>query len=308
MNKNSMLSLIMAAPAFLLCFVVRYFQVSAGTDMETGFLYNENGFLMNFSFYGILIIVFAAAIVLGILDKKKAGAFYSNEISGFIDRKAVMLGFPLVLAGVLAAYEGYVQTSALTPSGFLIFVDFLLGAAMLIQGFVILYKKEVTPVIGFSLVIPAIYYTMRGIAVFIDKMAVASVPEYLIECLHIIGSAVFFMMVAKLLSGNEGKNTRLAITAVGVTTSVMTLASAFATLFADIIDPEGVGSRIVDSSVAAEKAAQALFQKNLSGYHLSYTPWVDVAIAVCMILTLVALYMKNKPVAAVEEASADEEI
>lgn len=305
MKKNSMLSLILAVPAFILCLAVRFLQLAGGTDMETGFLNNENGFLINFGFYGLLIITFGAAVALNILDKKKTGAFFENEISGFVDAKAVMLGFPLIIAGALAAYEGYMQMNTLTPSGFLIFVDLLFGVAILVQGFVILYKKEITPALGFSLVIPAIYYTLRGISIFLDRMVVASVPEYLIECLHIIGAAVFFMMLAKLLSGNEGKNTRLALCAVGITTSVMTLSSSIATILADIIDPYGVSERIVSTADEAERAAQALYSKNLNGYHMAYTPWVDVVIAACIILTLAALYIKNKPVASKEEAPAE---
>lgn len=303
MIKNSKFSLFAIIPAFLLGFLARFFQISGGTDFSTGFLYNENGFFLNFAFYGLLILTLGAVIGLCFLDKKRGSAYFKNDVSStMVDMRAVAVGFPMLVAGVMAAYEGYLQMSALTPSAFLIFVDFFFGAAMAILGFVILYKKEITPAVGFSLVLPAVYYTLRGICVFIDRMVIASVPEYLIECLTIIGMGVFFMLLAKLMSGNESKRTRTAVSAVGATVSVMTLASAVATIAADLIYAHDIGTRIVANANEAELYKQTIISKtalmNVSdrGYHMAYTSWVDVVFAVGIILVLVSMYTKAKPV------------
>lgn len=307
MTKNSKLSLFAIAPAFVLGFLARFFQITNGTDFSTGFFHDENGFFMNFAFYGLLILTLAAVIALCLLDKKRGSAYFENNIpAAVVDMRAVAVGFPLLLAGAMAAYEGYLQINTLTPSAFLIFVDFFFGAAMVILGFVILYKKEITLGIGFSLIIPAVYYTLRGICVFIDRMVIASVPEYLLECLTIISMGVFFMLLAKLLSGNESKRTRTAVSAVGATVSVMTLSSAIATIAADIIYAHDIGTRIVSNAADAELGRQTLLSQtvlmNVSdhGYHMAYTSWVDVALAIGIILMLAALYSKAKP------ASSDE--
>ncbi len=264
--------------------------------METGFLLKENGFLINFGFYGLMLLTLAAVTLLGLLaDKKKNGAYYTNDISVMVDGRAIMLGFPLLMAGAMTVYEGYMQTKALTPSAFLVFVDFVFGALMLILGFIVLYKKEVSKLIAFSLVIPAVFYMLRGIAVFLDRMVVASVPEYLIECFTIIGAAIFFMQLAKLLTGNETKHTRTLLCSVGAVTATATLANAAAVLLADIISPYGVGERIVSTSNAAEIAMQRILPTGKFGYHMAYTSWVDVLISVLMLLTLAALFMKSKP-------------
>ncbi len=314
MIKNSKFSLFAIIPAFILGFLARFFQIANGTDFSTGFLYNENGFFMNFVFYGLLILTLGAVIVLCFLDKKRGSAYFENDVrSTMVDMRAVAVGFPLLIAGAMAAYEGYLQMSALTPSAFLIFVDFFFGAAMVILGFVILYKKEITPAVGFSLVVPAIYYTLRGICVFIDRMVIASVPEYLIECLTIIGMGVFFMLLAKLLSGNESKRTRTAVSAVGATVSVMTLSSAIATIAADIIYPYDIGTRIVANANDAELYKQTIISQtalmNVSdhGYHMAYASWVDVILAIGIILMLAALYAKAKP-AQTQEANTLPEI
>ncbi len=301
-----MLSLWAAVPAFLLCTAARYFQIIAGTDFNYGSLYDDNGFLMDFSFYGLLILFAAVSVGLALMDKKKSGAFHINEISGFVDEKTVLLGFPLVVTGALAAYDGYAQTMTLTPSAFLIFVDFLMGAVMLVLGFVILWKKELTPFLGFSLAAPAIYYTLKGIALFSDRMAIASIPEYLIEALNVVGCAVFFMQLAKLLSGNESKSTRVILTASGTVTAVMTLSSALATVLADL-SPDSVAMLITPNSAEAEAMVQKNHQMNHTLYVMSYTPWVDVAAALCIVFALVALYIKNRPQLPAEIAEVTEE-
>ncbi len=300
-----MFFLLAAIPALLLCFAARFVQIAGGTDMNTGFLFDDNGFLVNYGFYGSLIIVFAAVLALSLLDKKRGGAYYSNDINGFVDSKAVMLGFPLLVAGSLAAYEGYAQTKSVLPSGFLIFVDFVFGAAMVIVAFIILYKKELKPTLSFCLVLPALYYTLRGIGFFLKRMVITTIPEYLIEGLVIIGAAIFFMQLAKLFTGNESRSTRPVLAAVGVTTAVATISNAAAVIIADIANPYNVSVRIVSSSVAAELAEQQKRASGVYGYHMAYMSWVDVMLAVCIILTLVALCIRNRSVEAAEE-SVDE--
>ena len=310
MKKNSMLSLFAAIPAFVLCLVMRFLQLAGATDFRTGFLFDDCGFFMDFGYYGLLILTLVAAVVLCVFDKKRSGAFFTNEISGLVDTKAILIGFPLLIAGALAIYEGYMQTKALSPSAFLMFVGFIFGGLMVVQAFVILYKKEIKAGLGFSFVIPAVYYTLRGIGVFLDRMVVASIPEYLIECLCIIGYAVFFMFLAKLLSGNEAKHTRTTLSAVGITTAVMTLSNAIAVILADVISPNGVGVRIVPDANEAEMAEQYAIASGKYGYFMSYMSWTDVVVALTIVLALVALYKANKPAAVVEqentETAADE--
>lgn len=279
--------------------------------MTTGFLYKENGFFANFSFYGLLIITFGAIIALCVLDKKRGGSYFSAEISGSLENtRSVAVGFPMLVAGAIAIYEGYLQATSMTPSGFYVFVDFLFGAAIAVLGLVILIKGRVGNALGFCMVIPAIYYALRGICVFIDRMAINSIPEYLIECMTIIGFGVFFMLLAKLLSGNEGKHTRTAVSAVGITTAVMTLSSAVATIVADIADPLGVSARIVSTAAAAELERQKVlsypvivangnyYSMKDGGYFMSYTSWVDVVLAIGVILVLAVLYTEGKKAAA----------
>ena len=306
MKRNSKFALWAAIPAFLLCFAARFIQIAGGTDMNTGFLFDDNGPLINLGFYGALVLVFAAVLLLTLLDKKRGGAYFTNSPEDFVDGRAVMLGFPLLVAGALAMYEGYAQTKAVIPSGFLVFVGLVLGLAMVIVAFIILYKKEMKPLLGFLMIIPALFYTLRGIGLFLKHMAVTTVPEYLIEGLGIIGCAVFFMQLAKYMTGNATRTTRPLLSAAGLTTAVMTLSNAAAVIIADISNPYNVSVRIVPDRVTAELLEQQKRASGVYGYHMSYASWTDVLIAVCIILTLIALYRKAKPAVIAEDAEITE--
>jgi len=314
MTKNSKLSLIAAIPAFILLFVIRLMLITGGTDWDSGAHLDDIGFLADISYYALLVITLAALTTLGILERKKKNLYHTNEVTYITDMHAVMLGFPLLIAGALMMYEGYMQTQSITPSAFLIFVGFLCGMATIIVSFIILYKKVVTPTLGFCLVIPAAYYTLRGIGVFLDRMVVAAIPEYLIECLSYIGAAVFFMQPAKLLTGNESKTTRVIVSVVGLTTALMILSSAFAVIAADLFFPDAA-SHIQPNAAMAElcrendlstavafigavgKVADIDNAYALHSYHMAYTSWVDVCIALCMVLTVVSLHFKTTPAA-----------
>lgn len=306
MKKNSIISLLAAIPAFILCTIVRLLQITGGTDMQTGVLFDDNGFLLNFGYYGLLIITAAAVAGLCFLDKKKGSSLFSNDIRGFVDGKAIMLGFPMLIAGALALYDGYAQSTSLTPSAFLMFVNYLFGGVLLILGFVVLYKKEIKPGLGFCMCIPAIYYTLRGMCVFLDRMVVASIPEYLIETLSIIGAAIFFMLLTKLFTGNEGKMTRTVISAVGITTSVMCLSNTVAVILADVMNINGVGERIVTSTIDAERANQAMLAWGRLGYHMAYPCWTDVVFALGILLVVVAMYITDKPESPAESIDVTE--
>ena len=71
MKKNSRLSVWLMAGAFVLCFVTRLLQIVLGTDMTSGFLYHDNGFLLDWGYYGLILITFVLAIVFAVIDGKK---------------------------------------------------------------------------------------------------------------------------------------------------------------------------------------------------------------------------------------------
>lgn len=300
MKDNSRLGLWVIIPAWVLAFAARMAQICAGTDMTSGFLKYDNGFFMNACYWGAVILALAGAVAAAVLDRKKGCAFYQTPVERITDGRAAAIGFGLLLPAMGALYEGYSEAvipegSNISPSPFMMFVNFLFGAVMLVTAFVILYKKEFKPGLGFAMTGGAVYYTLRGIGVFLERMAVTTRPEYLINCMTDIIAAIFFMQMAKLLSGNEGKRTREALTVTGTVSVSLILGNALAVITASLMGPADVASRIVISNTEAEM----LFQLNYGyeGYYMSWAPASEIAAGIFAVVALIALYMKasDKP-------------
>ena len=208
MKNNSRLGLWVIIPGWILAFAARMAQICAGTDMTSGFLKYDNGFFMNACFWGAVILTLAGAAAAAFFDRRNGSAYYQTPVERVTDNKAAVIGFGLLLPAMGALYEGYSEAvipegSNISPSPFMMVVNFVFGAIMLITSFVILYKKEFKPGLGFAMTGGAVYYTLRGIGVFLERMAVTTRPEYLINCMTDIVAAVLFMQMAKLLSGTR---------------------------------------------------------------------------------------------------------
>ena len=289
------------AGGFLLALVVRIFQIIVCTDMNTGFLYHDNNFFEDYGFYIVAVLSAAGALFGAIVDSKRdLGGFGAEDIFG---GRAAAIGFAMLLTGMCAAYEGYPEMKALSPSSFVIFVDFAFGAAMVIIAFITLYQKEFKPALGFSYFVTALYFTLRGVNIFLEKMVITTVPEYVIECICVIGGGVFFMLLAKFLSGNAQKNTKKALCAWGVPVAVMTLGSALATIISGFVAPAETAERITASKYTAELYYQV--NGGNDAYMMVYTPWVNVAMGVFIAVVLIVLFMKPKEIVASEEVTAE---
>lgn len=313
MNKNSRLGLWVLIPGFALAFAARMTQICAGTDMTSGFLKDDNGFFMDFCFWGAVILTIAGAVAAAVLDRKKGAAYYNTPVSRITDGRAAAIGFALLLPAMGALYEGYCEAvlpaeSNFSPSPFMMIVNFLFGAAMLVTAFVILYRKEFKPGLGFATVCGAGYYTLRGIGIFMEKMAITTVPEYLINCISVILTAVFFMQLAKLLSGNEGKRTREALAVTGAAAAVTVLGNSAAAICSMLFGTADVAGRIVLSSADAELLHQQL--EGVDAYFMSLVPAADAAAGLFISVVLIVLFMKPAPAAELPEENepADAEV
>ncbi len=282
MAKKSLPVLLFIPIMFIIGLAVRVIQITAGTDMTRGTLYYDNNFLMNYGYYILIAAAFFGALALSLFNKKNIDNVNAEDIR---DWRAVIMGFALILLGACALYEGYEEMRAITPSPIVIFSDFLFGAVFIITAFIILYFKEFKPALGFSLSTSAVYFTIRGIAVFLDKMVIVGIPEYLIECVSVILSAAFFMLTARFLSGNSGKFTKFLLISSGTAGSILTLSSACAVIISGFAP--GVSERIVSNSYSKELYYQ--IHKGIDAYTMAYVPWTDAAAALFMIAVIVAV-------------------
>lgn len=310
MKTKSKFTLLVMAVGFVLCTAARVYSIVACTDMTTGFFDHESELLCNILYYGLVALTFAASLIAVHFDKKNA--FGDLKTTDITSGGAAVIGFGTLIPAVLAVYEGMAEAKQLTPSSMLMIADYAFAAAYAILAFVVLYKKEFKPGMGFAYSAGGIYFIMRGISCFNSRMVIASVPEYLIEVLCLIGCAVSIMMIARFLSGNGEKLTKNALCGWGSATAVLTLSSGLATILADLLAPEEVSKRITPSLYEAEMYRQTHF--GIDGYMMVYTPYVVLAVGLFIAAVMIVMFCtepKNEPDAdkapEVSETPADNE-
>lgn len=273
MKKNGVLTSTAAAIMLIVCLAARVYQIVGCTDMTSGFLYHDNGFFGAWGYYALLVLAGALIVICVLIEERRSEQ--RPSACDIVDARAAVIGFGMLLTGVCAAYNGVLELNAFTPLAFAAGVDFVFGAAMVVAAFVTLYKKEFKPGLGFSYCAGAVYFMFRGVFVFLDHMAIVTVPEYLTECLSDILLSLFFMLLAKYLSGNEKKRTRGSVVCVGTAAGVLTLSEGFAIILAKLTAPAEIAARITDSRYAAEFFKQQ--QYGIKAYMMTFLPWVNIA-------------------------------
>lgn len=275
MKKNSKITLLVMALGVILSTAARVFVISAHTDMNTGFLYHGDELLCNLLYFGVIAIASAAAIFTAKIDEKNGAKDLTAAAVPTVG--AVVMGFLTIFAGGFAIYEGIAEIHAITPNRFLMLSDFIFGTVLLVIAFVTLVKQKFTPGLGYSYSLIGVYCICRGIYGFMNRMAIVTVPEYLIETLSIIGMSVFFVLLGRYVSGNESSKTRAALAFWGVASASLTLSNALGTMIAKIAASSEVKARIVTSTYIAESFKQA--QKGVNAYAMVFTPWVELFLA-----------------------------
>ena len=289
MKKNTKITLAVLAAGIILSLAVRVYVIVAHTDMTTGFLYHGEELLCNALYYGIIAAAAAVSVFTARADEKNG--IEEQTASDMGSAGVAVIGFFTMFAGMFAAYEGIKEIKAITPTKFLIAVDFLFAAVLVAIAFATLSKKRFTPGLGYSYTLIGAYCICRGIYCFMSRMSIVPVPEYLIEGLSLIGMAVFFAMLGRFLSGNETSHTRRFLCFWGVGTASITFSSAFGTLIARAAAPEEIRMRIVFTSYEAESFRQA--SAGADAYKLVATPWVNVFLGAVIVASLVTMFIKT---------------
>lgn len=290
MKKNGVLMSAASALILVICFAVRVYQIVGCTDMTSGFLHHDSGFFGLWGYYLLLIVAAVGLAVCAVFEEK--GSADKPNANDIVDARAAVIGFGMLLTGVCAVYNGVLELDAFTPMAFAAGADFLLGAIMTASAFITLYKKEFKPALGFSYCTGAIYFMLRGVFVFLEHMAITTVPEYLVECLSDIMLSLFFMLLAKYLSANGKKHTRASVVCVGSLAGVLTLSEGLGIIVAKLVAPAEIAERITSSQYTAEFFRQQAQGHN--AYMMTYFPWVNLAAGVFALAAALAIVTAKK--------------
>lgn len=275
------------AAGIVLGTAARVFAVSR-TDIKTGLLFHDTELVCNLLYYGIIMLTVVGAIISSHIDTKR-GVCGTAEIKPSAGA-CIAVGFGLVAVALCACYDGINEMDAFTPTGFIILIDFIAAAVLCIIAFCTLYSKRFSPALGFVYIFGGGYYVCRGIYCFMIRMAITTIPEYLIDCLTTICGAVFFVMFARLFSGNGGKLTIKAFFAWGTMTCVIAFSSFLGAAVSKLL-PE-VSERIVFSANQAEYYFQSLY--GIDAYHMAFPPMPNLAVGVFAAVSMIAVsFSKN---------------
>lgn len=269
MSKNNNLTIAIMEAGLILCLAARIFTIITATDMETGFLYHGSEILHNLLFYGI-----CGAVMVGCAITARGSVGYE-----FRDGKAVVIGAAMLIMSACACYEGISEFSAYSPSVFLTAADLAGAALMLALALATLSAKKFGPALCFCYTLTGVYFVVRGIYTFINRMAITTVPEYFLDTLSVIFGAFFFAVLGKTLSGNTGKSERAAFCFWGAGTAVLSLSSSLGVIISKLAAPAEISSRITASSYEAEFFNQEIALGN-NGYMMSFMPIVNTALGV----------------------------
>lgn len=290
MNK-SRAALITLAAGIVLSSAARVFVISK-TDMRSGVILDGNEVLCNILYLGA---VFLTAFVCAVIRIKDCDA----DVTGYSGRSSLLIGFGLLIAAVGIGYEGLAERSSLTPSAFIMFADFFFAALLCVIAFITLYMKEFKPGLGFVYVFGGLYCVLRGVFCFMERMVVTAVPEYFIDCLMAILSAMLFLALARVLSGNTGKLTKAALFGWGSATVVTVFSACIGAAIAKFFMSPDISERVVFSSANAEYYYQSLH--GWDAYQLSFPSTADIGIGVFALMSVIAICL-GKNTQTVEQA------
>ncbi len=317
MTKKRIVTPIVMIMGIVLCAVARLFMISR-TDMKLGSISHDYEIVCNAVYYGVMA---AAAVAAAIFARSPVSSpEIKQEENGEEDapkiipkliisgKGAVAVGFGLLAVGLGAGYD-----AVLTENNGLVFTIFkIAGLAFavmfIICAFTALYKKEINPGLGFACSFGGVYFVMRGVFCFMNRMVVAAIPEYLIEVLCSVLGAVFFVMVGQVFTGNEGKLTRKALCAWGVGASALSLSALIGTAAAKLFLGSEISERIVLTSVEADRYFQSV--QGVDGYKLAFPAFANIGLGIFAVIVVLVVSLAPKeqlPEAAVPEEQNSEQ-
>lgn len=249
------------------------------TDMKVGTLFHDTALICNLLYYGIIILAAAAGVITFYFDEKR-GTVFGNK-------GTFAIGFGLLATALCCFYDGLVEKKSLTPSLFILIIDFGFAVIFAVIALVTLFKKEFSPGLGFAYVLGGGYYVCRGINCFMIRMAITTIPEYLIDCLTVICGAVFFVVFAKLSSNNGGKMTLKALVAWGSATFVTAVSSFLGAAASKLLLSPEISQRIVFTANEAQNYFQQ--HKGIDAYLMAFPPLPNIAVGLLAFISMMSI-------------------
>ncbi len=306
MNKKRLINPVVMMIGIVLCTAARVFVISR-TDMRFGSIVHGYEVVCNLLYFGTLAAAAVSAAVFAVSPGKRSAEDDTVptrfDVSG---SGAVAVGFGLLAVGAGAVCDAVSMMKTDDSSGVFIAICFVFAAAFAIVAFYTLYKKEITPGLGFVYSFGGIYFVLRGIFCFMNRMVVSDVPEYTISVLSAVFGGLLFAAAGKLFSGNEGRITRRMFCVWSVGASVLTISALLGTAAAKLFLGDEISQCIVFTSADAAEYHELV--KGVDGYRLAFPAFSDIGLGILAVTLVLAvcLFGKEKPIPNDSSENAEE--
>lgn len=300
-KKNTKITLIVTLVGVVVCTFLRFIMITAFTDMTTGFLHHGSEGI-SIAYYASIAAFSIAVIFTAAYDEK--GSFGKRRVRDLSGKKAVAVGFAALLIAVCAFFEGLGVRKLITSPKAIMPINIVFSIYICVVAFATLYKKKFTPLIGFSYSIIGVYYLIRGILNFSQRMVITGIADYLLECMIPACGAVSFVIFARFLSGNMTKKTKKSMCFWGGASVIMSFSYGAAIIQAKLLAPAYISERIVFS----EYSVQTFYQEHqgVEPYLMRFPSSVNLALGVfCAVILTVLFIPGSKKKQAVEANNSD---
>lgn len=245
MNKKSKLALFSFIPLVIVCIIFRMTQYAFVIDLHTGFFKSNAGF-HRYSLTSCLFLSFIIFLSLALLDKRKKSKAFTINKDQLSPKLLKAFGFLLILSAVTIVIKIPEVINAGKKEYLLLFF-MLFGIVILSSaGFYILTKRAVNGVSALLFAGIAVYVVLRTAMLFLNRMAVLSVPQYVLEILSRLSLVFFLLSLARMMLDSEKKFTRLTAIVMGLFSATMIFTTELGAFFAAFIADESVFELVAD--------------------------------------------------------------
>lgn len=225
----------------VLAVAIRIIQLQYVVDEITGFYKNTS------TLTKALPILIAASIVLIMLvtiigrsrNMQSDSTIRQNPFLADIDEISngnFVTGISSIFISVLLAFETVKLYQGLTGTGnatmpnvadFVYIIFTLLSAFVFMRlGIIGIRKMQISRNMGYLLLIPVIWLTIRSTVLFMDFIVITTVSQNLLQLLSTLGMLLFMTLAARFFSGFEKNNTRPMLVIIGLSSSLINFVSA----------------------------------------------------------------------------------
>lgn len=233
--------------------IIRVFQLLLVVDIDTGFY--EAGHPLSYALSAVMvagILLVGFTVIFGSSKNTQVGGTQmKNPFLTDLDTLAHSLGatfsvsvmtmsFALVLDAILQFFEHMAQ-SAVTPVFLLNFAFMLATAAVFLRiAFACMKGRPLSRAMGYSLLLPVIWYTIRSTEYFMSFIQITNISENLLLLLSSLSTLLFLVLCARFFSGYEKNNTRPMLIITGLTCSLVCAVSTVPRYVMIYFGPTGI--------------------------------------------------------------------